>query len=80
MVSKVLERIVVALPRYEGGRPGLLRLLAGTVTAANLNRLKVVSHKSCRNPVHLVPRRRLRRRPNENPCQLSRNLRRVRGP
>jgi hypothetical protein len=53
IVSKAFETIVVELPRSEPGRPGLLRLLPGTLAVAKLNCLEAVSHKTCRSPVHL---------------------------
>ena len=81
MVSKVLERITVVLPRSERGRPGLRRLLLGTRAAANLGHLEAVGHKSCRSLVHLGLMERLRRGPNTDVdfVRLDQNPRRVRG-
>ena len=73
MVSRALEKITVVLLRSEQGRPGLLRPLLGTLPVANLSYLKAASHKFCRNPEHLGPRRRQKSQ-NMDPVNLGLNL------
>jgi len=55
----------------------LQRLLLGTLAVANLSRLKAVSHKTCRSPVHLGLKERQRRGQNMNPVQLDQNPQRA---
>ena len=54
MVSKVSDRIVVALARGEQGSSSLRRLLLGTLPAAKLSRLEAVGHKICRAERHMM--------------------------
>jgi hypothetical protein len=54
LVSKVSERIAVALARGEEGRTSLRRLLLGTLPVAKLSRLEAVGHKICRAEHHMM--------------------------